>query len=424
MAGLVRNTGFNLLGQGIPLLIGAASIPIIARSLSPDAFALLGLAWLVLGYTSLFELGLGRATIKNVSVLIGQGKEEELPGVIWTPFWIQTAASVFAAYVIGWPLVPLITEWMNSLEPVSGILGWLFRSLIVILPMSIWRSALEGGQYFGSVNVLKGIGLSMMFLIPLTGILLNLELIDIVKGMVGFQVILFIAYGYTVSKKFPILNSASWASLKPQRSLLKPLFSFGGWTTVYQACILVTYLDRLLLGALVSLTALAYYTAAKEIISRAWIVPWSLALVLFPTFSELDATGDREAIKKLYWRATKWLVLIIGPLPIITVLFAAPLLKLYLGAELGGGAAVPLQILAIGLAMSGLAFTPYSLFQGLGRPDIPAKIALPLAPVHVALLVLLVPPFGATGAALSWTIWSSISGVMMAFFGWKTVRAL
>ncbi len=416
---VIRNTSFNLLGQGIPLLIGAASIPIIARSLSSEAFALLGLAWVALAYTSLFELGLGRATIKNVSALAED--YSNLPAVIWTPFWIQFGIG-WAAAIAVWFLAPIITQLMNPSELyVIDLLRWLGIALPIILMTSIFRSALEGAQHFGIVNLLKSVNLAAMFLIPLFGGIQGWELIEIVVVMVMVQPVFFLGWGMAVQKKFPILRTGS---LKPKYDLLRPLFSFGGWTTAYQACILVSYIDRLLLGALASLTALAYYTAAKEIISRVWIIPWSLALVLFPTFSELDATGDREAIKQLYWRATKWLALIIGPLPLLTALFAAPLLKLYLGTELGSGATAPIQILAIGLAMSSLAFTPYSLFQGLGRPDMPAKIALPLAPVHVALLVLLVPSFGATGAALSWTIWSSISAAIMAFFGWRTVRAL
>ncbi len=419
--GIVRNTGFNLLGQGIPLLIGAASIPIIARSLRVEAFGLLGLAWLVLGYTSLFELGLGRATIKNVSALIGKEEYESLPAVIWTPFWIQLALGTLGAIFV-WVLAPVIVRLMNPSGPyVIELLRWLGIALPIILMTSIFRSALEGAQHFGIVNLLKGINLTAMFVIPLVGSMTDWRLIDIVAVMAKTQLIVFIAYGVVIDRRFRALRRAS---VRPRANLLRPLFSFGGWTTVYQGCLLVSHVDRLLLGAFVSLGALAYYTAAKEIISRVWIVPWSLGLVLFPTFSGLDASGGQKEIKRLYHRASMFLMAIMAPVPVLAIFLTRPLLELYLGGDYAQNATVPLQILAAGLAINSLSFAPYSLFQGLGRPDIPAKIGLILAPVHLGLLVFLVPSFGAMGAALSWSIWGSIAGITMALIGWRTVRAL
>jgi O-antigen/teichoic acid export membrane protein len=64
---LARNTLFNLIGQGLPLVVAVVTIPLIIQGLGIDRFGLLSLAWVVLGYFAIFDLGLGRATTKFVA---------------------------------------------------------------------------------------------------------------------------------------------------------------------------------------------------------------------------------------------------------------------------------------------------------------------------------------------------------------------
>lgn len=63
---IARNTLLNLLGQGIPMLVGLVALPVVARGLGPDRLGFLSLAWTLASYFTLFDLGLGRATTRYV----------------------------------------------------------------------------------------------------------------------------------------------------------------------------------------------------------------------------------------------------------------------------------------------------------------------------------------------------------------------
>ncbi len=63
---LVRNALLNLVGQGSPLLVALIAIPLLIKGLGTDRFGVLTLAWIVVGYFGLFDLGLGRALTKMV----------------------------------------------------------------------------------------------------------------------------------------------------------------------------------------------------------------------------------------------------------------------------------------------------------------------------------------------------------------------
>ena len=58
---LKRDTVYNLLGNGIPLLAAVGTIPYLLRVLGNEQFGLLTLLWALIGYFSLFDFGVGRA---------------------------------------------------------------------------------------------------------------------------------------------------------------------------------------------------------------------------------------------------------------------------------------------------------------------------------------------------------------------------
>ena len=74
---LSRNTVLNLVGQCAPLVVAIFAIPLLIRGLGTDRFGVLTLAWVVIGYFSLFDLGLSRAlTMLVAEKLGGAGREQ------------------------------------------------------------------------------------------------------------------------------------------------------------------------------------------------------------------------------------------------------------------------------------------------------------------------------------------------------------
>src|SRR4029077_16497652 len=79
------------------MLVALGAIPALIRTLGADRFGILTLAWMLIGYCSLFDLGLGRALTK----LVSEGTDE-LPSSVWTALSLMLAlgcagALIFAA---------------------------------------------------------------------------------------------------------------------------------------------------------------------------------------------------------------------------------------------------------------------------------------------------------------------------------------
>jgi O-antigen/teichoic acid export membrane protein len=198
------------------------------------------------------------------------------------------------------------------------------------------------------------------------------------------------------------------------RSLIRCLLGFGGWVTVSDATspILASF-DRFLIGALQSIAAVGFYTPSYLISTRLGILPQSLAATLYPAFSTSAGRGDSEWIKSALVRSLKYLLLLVGPAALVLAFFARPLLTLWLGAKFADEGALALQILAVGALINSLAFVPYHLLRGLGRPDLTAKFHLLEVPLYVALAWFLVTAFGLPGAALAWSLRVSLDFLLL-----------
>jgi len=75
---LARNVLWNLLGTGAPLLVALFAIPLLIEGLGTERFGVLLIAWMVVGYFSLFDMGLGRALTKLVAEKLGKGTGDEI----------------------------------------------------------------------------------------------------------------------------------------------------------------------------------------------------------------------------------------------------------------------------------------------------------------------------------------------------------
>jgi len=102
-AALARNTAWNLVGQVAPLLAALVAIPVTLRGLGTERFGALSLAWLLIGYLSLFDLGLGRALTKLVAEKIAARQEEEVPSLTWTALFLMLGLGMAAALLITLP---------------------------------------------------------------------------------------------------------------------------------------------------------------------------------------------------------------------------------------------------------------------------------------------------------------------------------
>src|ERR1700680_2607787 len=81
---IAKNSLFNLFGQILPMLAGLLTIPYIIRGLGTAEYGILSIAIMLLGYFSIFDLGLSRATVKFVAENLSAETIHRVPELVWT----------------------------------------------------------------------------------------------------------------------------------------------------------------------------------------------------------------------------------------------------------------------------------------------------------------------------------------------------
>src|SRR5215469_5003968 len=81
---IALNSIWNLIGQIAPILVAMCVIPFLVHHLGVDRFGVLTLAWILVGYLSLLDLGIGRATTKLLAEKLALGNTQGARNLVWT----------------------------------------------------------------------------------------------------------------------------------------------------------------------------------------------------------------------------------------------------------------------------------------------------------------------------------------------------
>jgi O-antigen/teichoic acid export membrane protein len=383
-AQLARSTAFNFIGQLLPLLAGVGLMPYIVKGLGLDRFGVLGIVWVVFGYFSMFDFGLGRATTKFVAEWLAKGDTVHVPALVWTSLATQILLGLAGCLSL-WALTPLLVHRVLKIPPylvnearISFLI--LAVSLPLVLANNSLRSVLEGCQRFGIVNLLRIPSNALTFIIPATALPFGLRLPGILLLLMLSRFFFALAHLYCCVQVLPCLRS--WPILDTQ--VLRPLVAFGGWITVANIVnpILLS-MDRFLIGSLLSVAMVGYYVAPFDAVTKLWMIPASLTITIFPACSALGPERKRELLD-LYFRPMKYLFLTLAPICLVLVLFAKQIVQLWLGPDFAAKSAVVLEILTVGVFINCFAHIPYCFLQALGRPGTTAALFLMELPPYAA----------------------------------------
>ncbi len=412
---LARNTLWNLLGSGAPALVALLAIPVLVRHIGVPRFGLLTLIWTVVGYFSLFDLGLGAALTRMVADRLGTGKMKEIPSLVWTSLALMLGLSILGTIAMAGLSSTLVRHVLKVPAALQSESRAAFFLLAGCLPFMITttglRGILEAQQRFAIVNAIRIPTNAFTFVGPLAVLPFSNSLVPIVGVLAIGRLFAWLAYLISALKSMPVLRSTfSFA-----REHVGYVLRFGTWMTVSNVISpLMFYVDRIVIGAMVSVAAVAYYATPFEVVSRLLTIPSALAGVLFPAFT-VSFAQDRERAAFLLRRGQKYIFLVMFPIILVIVTMANDGLRLWLGAEFARNSTTVLQLLAVGVFFNTLAVLPWVLIQGAGRPDLTAKFHMAELVIYLPILWFMVKHYGVQGAAIAWTVRVLVDAILLLF---------
>lgn len=410
---LATNAIWNLFGACLPALVAIFALPILKRDLGTERLGVITLAWAVVGYFGLFDFGVSRALTKVVAQRLGENELEDVPSLIWSSLLLLSGVGLIgallaffsASWLINGPLkVPaaLRSETLQAFY-------WLSFSIPVVVVIAGLRGVLEAFQSFRLATAIRIPFGVFAYLGPLLVLPFSHSIAAIIGLLAISRSIAGAVHLWACIRVFPQLRNG----FQIQRSGIVSLLRFGGWMTVSNvAGPLMVTCDRFVIGAMLSLSAVAYYAVPMELVSRLSLVPAAIAGVLFPAFSTAHAS-DPKRLAQLLQSGTRYIFILLLPLSLFLMVFAPEILRLWLGADFARQSTPVVRWLLAAILINGLGYIPFSHIQAAGRPDITAKLHLAELPLYVALLAVLIHRLGIEGAAIAWFARTSMDSTVL-----------
>jgi O-antigen/teichoic acid export membrane protein len=396
---LRHNTLVNLAGQLAVVVISLTTVPPFLRLIGEARYGVMVVIWLLLGYFSLFDLGLSQATAQRMAMLKASATAERAR-LLWTSLAMNVCMGAIAAVVLS------VTAYLTLGRFVSmdaelrreslDALPWISLALPVSMAAATLSGALVGREAFGAMTLASTIAQLMGQGLPLyIAWRYSQSLAALVIGLLIARLVSLVLFFALCRSIVPLRGRPNYDRADGRR-----LLSYGGWVTVSSVVgPLMTSLDRLLIGGIAGSQAITYYSVPYGLAARLLMLPSSLSGALFPRLASSEGE-QRDALVDV---SVRLLACVTTPVILVGLFLVKPFLSIWINPDFAAKAAGVSQLILLGIWTNGLALIAHSNLQAKGRPDLVAKLHMLELPPYLALLAVTLYVWGIVGAAIAWT---------------------
>ncbi len=409
--GVTRNFLYNLSGSAVPIASALITVPLYLSEIGTARYGVVAITWILLGYFGFLDFGLSRASANALSKL-GHASSSQRAPVLVTAFCLNVGLGLVGGLILYAGANLLLFHAFrippDLLPELRPAVPWIAAMLPLGMVAGVAGGALDSRERFLLGSLLSSFGTVLGQVLPLICAYLIGPSLAIIVPAILLSRLLSVSIGYAVVLRieWPVRLSDF------DRRWVRRLFGYGAWVSVSSIVspILESF-DQMLIGVMLGASAIAHYAVPMNLTMRSQIIATALARTLFPRLSRLPpAEAKAVAEDAIVTLAYGFGAIIAG-----AILLSGPFLRLWVGAPIARVSTPVAEILLFGAWANGLAFLPYTLLQGQGRPDQTAKAHLIEIVPFLGGLSLLMHWFGLPGAALAWTLRTVGDGVLLTW---------
>lgn len=406
-----RHTAYNLFGAIVPLAVSLVTVPIYLGLIGEARFGVLAVAWLLLGYFGVFDLGLGRAMLQRISAL-RDGAAENRAQVFWTALSLNVGLGVIGGLLI-WPVAAYffgdVFKIEDAMRPeVKAVVPWLVLAVPIATLSGVLTGALQGRERFLELNLISVVNSVVFQVVPL--LVAKLWAVDLsVLLPVALLTRLFTLILLYDRCRRCVFGGHPISFVRAEAS---QLLRFGGWVTITSFISpMMVILDRFIIGSMLGAKAVSYYTVPFQLADRTTIIPVALSSAIFPRL----AIAARAEEKRISNDSFRIVICVMTPLMAVGIMLMEPFLSWWITEAFAREAGLVGRILLLGYWAYALQTIPYVQLQAKGRPDIVAKCLLVELFPYFLMLYVGLDKFGIVGAAVAFSVRIFVDFVLL---GW------
>lgn len=390
-------------------------IPFIIRNLGSEAYGLWNLSFSIIGFFSLLDFGFGLGVVKWTGETSATGEIEYRNHMLSTIFFVYVSIAVVGMLLL--LVFSLFYARLFAFEAgvapaavaVLLILG--IRSLVIQIPLSLFKGVLFGEQQIHLTNIIQILG-TLLYAVT-TWFALSMG-----KGIVWLAAINCLAFlaenlAYVFFAYHNVKDLRISMKLVKKRYFQEAMgFSFYSFLTTIAGLVLFQS-DSIIIQLFFGLELVGLYAVAIKVTEYAFLLTKQLVNVLTPLISELNAKKEVETIRYLLLDLSKYIMatgfLIAGSVYV----FGRDLLVLWVG-ESYAEVTVPLLLLMTSFVVAVPELVASNVLTMTGYHRFSAVSAGLSTFLNIVVSLLLIRPLGLTGVALGTVISSAVvSGIVI-----------
>ena len=414
---LLPRVKYELVGQIVATVLGAALILFLVRLLGPQRYGLLFLAVSILGFTKIFcEAGVANSGARYVAEY-KERAPEQIPHILRTSllYNLGTLAVVAVVLIAGHQHIAALfdgTELASLL--LYGVLFVVFGTLTTYTRITL--QGFEAIRLSASIHALNILG---RFVVAIGLVILGYGVWGALTGYI---------LGFALGSLLGLVALYLWfyrgweTGVSIETGLRKRMAEYTmPLTATSTAKALDLHIDTILVGFFLNPVSVGLYVLAKQISQFLETPVYALGFSLAPTYGAEKARDNIQAAADLYETSLEYSLLVYIPAAAGLVLVAEPTIRYIFGSEYLGAVAV-LQILAIYVIFRSLTTITENGLDYLGRARSRAIIKVVTVVLNIFLSILLIPRVGIIGAAIATTISYGLFSIATMYIVFSELR--
>jgi O-antigen/teichoic acid export membrane protein len=401
-----RNLVANYVGQGWIALMNLAFIPFYIKYLGIEAYGLIGMFAILQACLSLLDLGMTPTLGREMARFTGGGhSNESIRDLLRSIEVVSFSGGILIAISVALSSDWIVSSWLNNntLSYNSVNQAIILMGFVASLRFmeAIYRSAIVGLQrqvLFNLISAVFATFRNLGALIVLVFVKSTIEAFFIWHAFISiFALTILVLTTYQCLPKGK--RNGRFSTLA-----IKGIWRFaGGMMIISILSIILTQLDKVLLLKLLSLEDFGYYTLAATIGSGLIIFIQPIIQAIYPRLCELYEKNDKVKLYETFHEGAQMVTISTGAVAIVVIFFSDDFLMLWSQDEnLTMKVSYLLKLLMFGNLLNALVWIPYQLQLANGWTSFGVINNVVAICFVVPALLLLVPIYGAHGAAWIW----------------------
>jgi len=379
---------------------------VLAKLLFPEQFGLIGMATVFTSFIQVFnDLGIGAALV--------QRKDSELREAHFhTAFWTGVVWAVGIYLLIAFVVAPLAANFYD--QP-------MLRSIIPVLSIGVLSSPVNlvhRAQLTKQMNFKK-----LAFISNSSAIFSGIIALGLAFMGAGVWSLVFNSVASFIVGMPLYFRATGWTpKLIWEKEAFQDVFGFGVYTTGTGLMNnLINNLDYLLIGKLLSASALGVYTFAFVLTDtfRSQIMAM-MNKVMYPVYGKKQ--DDPSLLKRYYLKVVKYNSIIVYPVMVLFMVLGEPLVNNFFGTK-WSESIVPLKVLSLSVMVHMLINSHTPLIRGLGYAKLEMRLQFfKAAFLYAPLITLGIYQGGITGVAWACVVYKVLEVIVVQYFLNKLVQ--